>query len=217
MSVATTKQMQHWSGNFGRDYTKRNNMSLEDMDRLWHSRYGVTRSEAVKEFLGSLDRSARILEVGCNIGNQLLCLQGLGFSELYAIELQSEAVETAKARTSGISIIRGSAFDIPFKDGYFDLVFTAGVLIHIHPSDVREAMKEIHRCTRQYIWGSEYWSEEFVAIPYRGHSDLLWKADYARIYMECFHNLSLIREQHLNYRDGTGNVDTLFLLEKRSG
>jgi pseudaminic acid biosynthesis-associated methylase len=212
----TTEQMRHWGGKFGQEYTDRNEMSLEEMEQLWVKYFGVTRTAINEEFLKGVDRNARILEVGCNIGNQLLCLQKMGFTNLYAIELQPEAVERAKARTRKINIVQGSAFDIPFKDGFFDLVFTAGVLIHFHPSDLGDVLKEIHRCTRQYIWGTEYWAPDWVEIPYRGERDLLWKTDYAAIYGKTFGDLVLVNEKRLPYLDGTGNTDTVFLLRKRA-
>ena len=74
----------------------------------------------------------------------------MGFTNLYGIELQGYAVELSKSRTHNINIIQGSAFDIPFKNEYFDLVFTSGLLIHIHPSNIREAMNEIYRCTKKF-------------------------------------------------------------------
>lgn len=147
----TTDQMKNWAGAFGNEYNERNNMTLEEMDLLYRKNYGISKTELNETFLRDIDRSLNILEVGTNIGNQLLCLQKMGFSNLTGIELQRIAVELAKKRTKNIDIIQGSAFDIPFKDDYFDLVFTAGVLIHIHPSDIKVAMKEIHRCSRKYI------------------------------------------------------------------
>jgi len=52
-----------------------------------------------------------------------------------------------------VNLIQGSVFDIPFKDKYFDMVFTAGVLIHVSPSDIKKVLKEIYRCSTKYIWG----------------------------------------------------------------
>jgi len=51
-----------------------------------------------------------------------------------------------------INIIHGVADDIPFKDGYFDMVFTSGVLIHISPGNINRVLDEIYRCSREYIW-----------------------------------------------------------------
>lgn len=184
------------------------------MEALYKRNYGLTRTELNQKFLASLDRSARILEVGSNVGNQLLCLQKMGFSHLYGIELQSYAVELSKSRTKGINIIQGEASDIPFKDNYFDMVFTSGVLIHIAPSDQPGVMKEIYRCSRKYIFGFEYYSEMPKEIVYRGHENLLWKADFAGEYLELFADLHLMKEEKIKYLNNE-NVDAMFLLEKR--
>jgi pseudaminic acid biosynthesis-associated methylase len=211
--IEMTKQMEKWSGDFGKEYTDRNAFSLEELDTLYKSKYGVTRTQLNQRFLEGMDRSIRVLEVGSNVGNQLLCLQSMGFVNLYGIELQSYAVELSKARTKRINIIEGSAFDIPYKDGYFDLVFTSGVLIHINPSDIVWALREILRCTREYIWGFEYYADEHIEIIYRGHQELLWKADYAKLYLQQFEDLKIAKEERLKYSD-SDNIDTMFLLKK---
>lgn len=208
-----TKQMGTWAGDFGREYTDRNTLSVEEMDLLWKERYGVTRREMNSKFIGDFDRDMKILEVGCNIGNQLLCLQEAGFKNLYGIELQSYAVELSKSRTKGINIIQGSAFDIPFRDSFFDLVFSSGLLVHIPPEGIDEVLDEVHRCTKQYIWGSEAYSDVYAPIYYRGHTDLMWKADFSSLYLTRFNDLTLIREEHLKYLN-SDNVDFMFLLEK---
>jgi pseudaminic acid biosynthesis-associated methylase len=211
--VEMTKQMEEWSGDFGKEYTDRNIFSLEELDTLYKSKYGVTRTELNQRFLEGMDRSTRILEVGSNVGTQLLCLQSMGFVNLYGIELQSYAVELSKAETKRINIIEGSAFDIPYKDAYFDLVFTSGVLIHINPSDIVRVLREIFRCTREYIWGFEYYADEHTEITYRGHKELLWKANYAKLYLEQFEDLKIVKEERLKYLD-SDNIDTMFLLKK---
>ncbi len=208
-----TAQMQQWQGEFGKNYTQRNSLDYESFETLYRKRFGLTRAELNQKFLGDIPRNSRILEVGSNIGLQLLCLQKMGFTNLYGIELQQDAVEISKQRTSGIQIIQGTAFDIPFKDGFFDLVFTSGVLIHISPADLPEAMREICRCSKNYIWGFEYWAKEFTGVEYRGHTALLWKGDFAAEYRRHFRDLSLIKEEIFPYL-GETNVDAMFLLKK---
>ena len=210
----TTEQIKEWSGAFGKDYTDRNALSLEEMEDLYRKNYGLSRTELNQRFLDGIDRGARILEVGSNIGNQLLCLQRMGFSKLYGIELQSYAVELSKSRTKNINIIQGEASDIPYRDSFFDVVFTSGVLIHISPSSLPNIMKEIHRCTKDYIFGFEYYSEKPTEIEYRGHRDLLWKASFAEMYLELFDDLTLEKEEKIKYLN-SANVDSMFLLGKR--
>lgn len=210
-----TEQLKKWTGKFGKEYTDRNLVSLIEFEKLYKKNYGITRTELNKLFLGSMDRSIRILEVGANIGIQLMYLQKLGFRNLYGIEPQDYAVELCKKRTRGISVVKGNAFDIPFKDGFFDLVFTSGVLIHIRPADIEMAMKEIYRCSRRYILGFEYYSERYKKIIYRGEKNLLWKANFPKLYLDLFDDLELVKEKLVNYLDNE-KVDVMFLLQKNN-
>lgn len=211
----STEQMQEWLGEFGKEYTERNALSLDEMEALYSKNYGISRTELNELFLKDMDRSVRILEVGSNIGNQLLCLQKMGFRNLYGIELQNYAVELSKSRTKDINIIQGSVFDVPYKDNYFDLVFTSGVLIHIEPSDITMAIKEIYRCTKEYIWGFEYYADKYTEILYRGQKNLLWKANFTQLYLDSFSNLKLVMEKRLKYLNND-NIDVMFLLKKKN-
>jgi pseudaminic acid biosynthesis-associated methylase len=210
----TTKQIEKWSGQFGREYTDRNALSLEELEKLYERNYGISRTKMNTVFIGDVDRSIRILEVGSNIGNQLACLQKMGFTNLYAIELQACAVKLSKLRTRSINSIQGSAFNIPCRDGSFDLVFTSGLLIHISPTDIDFVLDEIYRGARKYIWGFEYYADCLTEVNYRGETELLWKTNFAKLYLERFPNLKLIREKRFKYLKND-NLDAMFLLEKR--
>jgi hypothetical protein len=52
-------------------------------------------------------------------------------------------------------------------------------------------------------------------VSYRGHDSLLWKTDYAQLYVERFPDLELVSEQRLRYLENE-NVDTMFLLRRQS-
>lgn len=209
-----TDQMNVWQNIFGKEYTDRNPLNEEQMNSLYEKQFGVTRSLLNEKFIGFLDRNSKIFEVGSNVGTQLQLLKTMGFNRLYGIELQEYAVEKSKMLTRGVNIIQGSAFDIPYKDRYFDMVFTSGVLIHINPVDLKMALDEIHRCCNRFIWGFEYDSEDFTMIPYRGEPNILWKGNYAREYLTRFNDLTLVQEMRLPYIE-SDNVDRMFLLEKQ--
>jgi len=208
-----TKQLKKWKNSFGKEYTDRNSFSVAQLDNLYKKRYGLTRTKLNIDFIGKLNKKIKILEVGSNVGNQLLMLQKMGFKNLFGLEPLEYAVELSKKRLIGINIIRGSAFDIPFKDIYFDLVFSSGVLIHINPKDIRKAMKEIYRCTNKYIWGFEYFSEKYQEVNYRGEKNLLWKADFPRLYIQNFSDLKLIKVKYIKYLQDK-NIDEMFILKK---
>jgi pseudaminic acid biosynthesis-associated methylase len=209
-----TEQMEKWSGNFGREYTDRNALSLQELEVLYKGYFGITRTEMNYEFIGDLDRNMNVLEVGSNIGNELQLLQNMGFRNLYGIELQSYAVELSKSRTKGINIIQGSAFDIPFRDAFFDLIFTSGLLIHIAPKNIIEVMDEMYRCAKRFIWGMEYYSKEYAEVVYRGYDNLLWKTDFPQLFLDRFKGLRLVKEKLFKYLSND-NIDVMFLLEKK--
>lgn len=148
-----TKQELFWEGTFGKEYTNRTTRSALDWDKFYLENWGSSRIEINSAFLENVPKEARILEVGCNTGLQLDGLQRSGFTNLWGIELQEYAVELSKQYTTHVNIVQASGFDIPFKDNFFDLVVTNGVLIHIAPADHASIMTEIVRCTRKYVCG----------------------------------------------------------------
>lgn len=207
-------QLKEWKNEFGKTYTDRNNMTVEEMNLLYKANYGITRTELNNEFLKDFDKRIRILEVGSNIGNQLLCLQNMGFANLYGLEPQLYAVELSKKNTKSINIIEGNAFDIPFKDNYFDLVFTSGVLIHINPENINKALDELYRCSNSYIWGFEYFIPVgYEMIQYRGKEELLWKTDFSRLFLDRFSDLFVVKKKIIKYTNNK-NEDMMYLLRK---
>jgi pseudaminic acid biosynthesis-associated methylase len=213
--MALTRQLREWEAEFGRAYTDRSAVAPEAFDDLCKKDFGVSRTEINQRFLRAIPKEARILEVGCNIGNQLLLLQKLGYSNLYGIDVQGYALERARLRSHDLNLVQASAFGVPYQDGFFDLVFTAGVLIHIAPRDLALALGEIHRCSRAFIMATEYYASEPVEVCYRGKEQLLWKMDYAREYLSRFSDLHLVKEERLSYLElGNEDLDTVFLLRK---
>ena len=95
-----------------------------------------------------------------------------------------EAIRQAGQRVQA-SLVHGSLFDLPFADKSFDLVFTCGVLIHLHPSTLlRPAMKLMDELSRNACLLVEYDSLTFREIPYRSHKNVLWKGPYGTIFVE---------------------------------
>ncbi len=205
--------MKCWSSEVGKKYTDRNTMTYKELDLLHKKWFGVTRTKINKDFFGKLNRSIKILEVGTNIGLELLGLQKMGFKNLYGIELQPYAVNVAQKTTKGLNIIQGSAFDIPFKDEFFDLVFTNGVLIHIAEKDIIRVMTEIYRCSKKYIWGFEYYADKYTMIPWQGGNNQMFKAPYLDFYLGNFPKLKLVKSQKYEYLEEP-NTDEVFLLRK---
>ena len=92
-------QKEIWEGKFGQDFTKRNTFkSYKEWNNFYKKRYNFTKEEINKDFLKKIPKKIKILEVGCNIGNQLNCLYKMGFKNLYGIELQKECLKIIKKK-----------------------------------------------------------------------------------------------------------------------
>ena len=195
--MKVTDQLTHWSGQFGNAYTNRN---AEDPSH---------RLPIFREILSGLSLD-RVLEVGCNRGYNLITFsQLLGDVELFGIEPNRYAIEIARQSGDRIKVLPGNVFCLPFEDEYFDMVLTAGVLIHIALPDLSEAIREIYRVSRRYVLAIEYYADIETEIPYRGRNDLLWKRDFLRYYKEEFPDLRLIRTGYWEW-----NESNWWLLEK---
>lgn len=212
-----TDQVKFWEGEFGAEYSKRNSYNYESWNNWYVNNFGIAKETINAEFLNTLDKDVKILEMGCNVGQQLYCLQKMGFTNLFGVELQSKAAETAKKQFDNLNIVVGSGFDLPFKDNFFDVVFTNGVLIHIAPENLKNIMSEMIRCTKTFIWGFEYFSEEVQEIPYRGNNNVLWKANYAQMLMNLSPQLEAVKIKDFPYisKEHIGNTDRMYLLQKK--
>jgi hypothetical protein len=87
--LPATKQSKAWAGEFGSQYSERNLLNPPDLDQTYQDKYGLTRTDLNHGFLKDIPRSASILEVGCNLGNQLILLRQMGFENLSGIEKKS--------------------------------------------------------------------------------------------------------------------------------
>ncbi len=152
----------------------------------------------------------RVLELGCNRGHNLVALREILGKETELIGVEPGPYAREIARAAGVDARDADAFGLPFPDGHFDLVFTAGVLIHVALEDLPRAMRKVYRCSRRYVLAVEYFSEQETAIPYRGHQSLLWKRDFLRHYQTLFRELTLVRQGYFDEWDRSN----WWLLEK---
>ncbi|WP_417826641.1 pseudaminic acid biosynthesis-associated methylase [Thalassospira povalilytica] len=181
------EQQEFWRGEFGTDYINRNSASSAELRArltLWSRILDCIKGE----------EPTGILEVGSNIGNNLRALRLLSGAQIFALEPNSEArkILVEDNVLPQEYVFEGVADMLPFEDSSIDLVFTSGVLIHIHPNDLERSMREIHRVSGKYIVCIEYFSDKPEAIPYRGHTDKLFKRDFGGYYMDLFPELKLI-------------------------
>jgi pseudaminic acid biosynthesis-associated methylase len=184
-------ELEAWRGDFGDQYTLRN--SIE-----WRSRVAGFRS--ILEGLNV----RRLLEVGCNRGHNLVALSEiLGPEvELVGVEPNLSALQLARRSTDQAGFLSGTLYDLPFKRGYFDLVFTCGVLIHVPDDKLPTALLELDRVTSRYLLLIEYFSEEDERLIYRGEAGLLWKRNFPLHVSKVCEGLTLAKQGYLGPEEG---------------
>jgi len=187
MTVSTTPQVDFWLGEFGNAYTDRNAVSTEQLRArvaLWSEIMSHMRTAP----------PASILEVGANIGINLRALRALSAARLYAVEPNDMArdILVREQVVAADDLRAGFAAKIDFPDRVADLVFTSGVLIHIHPDHLLASVKEIQRCSAHWIACIEYFSDKPEMIPYRGYDDRLFKRDFGSYWLNNFPDLRTV-------------------------
>ena len=202
------EQLHFWTSDESRLYINEAPQNISEYNEAWKKLYNISYYETIKAFLKSVPRSSRILDVGCGSGLWLEVLRNLGFYDLWGIEV-SDRLLTARAK--GFNVVRAQAQDLPFKNDYFDLIFTSSVLCHIHPQDISLVIDEIHRCTKKYILGYELFANTYTEIGWRGRKNLLWKANFSKLYTNKVCKIQ--KQKFIKYIENE-NVDTLFLLQK---
>jgi len=210
--MVITHQRKTWEEEFGEGYLERNVYNPKELNDFYLQRFGISKDTMNNNFLQDIPKDAKILEVGTNIGNQLLHLQSQGFTNLYGIEIQDRAINYSKNRTNNLNIIKGDALDIPFKDNYFDVVFTHGVLIHISPENITTAINEIFRVTNKYIWGLEYYADTYTDLEYHGQKNIMWKNNFAKLFLDTHSDAVILSEKKYQYLDNPSLEDQMYLL-----
>jgi len=201
-----TEQEAFWTGEFGDAYMLRNqgkNLLASNLNFFSKS-------------LLSTNNLNSCIEFGANIGMNLKALRLLYPDiELNAIEINKKAVEDLTSILNRKNIFLGSIFDYdPVRK--FDLVIIKGVLIHINPDQLTNVYNKLVASSKRYILVAEYYSPSPVAIPYRGHTEKLFKRDFAGEMMDNFSELSLKDYGFAYHRDSKFPQDDInwFLLEK---
>ena len=203
-----TEQEQFWAEDFGNDYIGRNTVEDNFPSRL----------ALFSRILERLTDVNEVFEFGANIGNNLHAVHALlPDAKIKAIEINESAVSELRKNDWVSEVHHGSLIEKSFPNAA-DLTFSSGVLIHINPDELPQAYKALYESSRKYVMVCEYYNPAPVAIPYRGHSDRLFKRDFAGEMMDKYPDLRLIDYGFCYHRDKKFPMDDLtwFVMEKQS-
>ncbi len=211
LAEKNTEQREFWKGDFGIDYINRNK-TIETVNELYEKQTGTTVENIFKKFFDQIDRNSTIIELGCNVGLNLSVLSKMGFKNLTGIEINETAYSIAKENNPNVNFINSSIEDFNSTNTY-DLVYTAGVLIHIHPDTLPLIIKKMDNLSKKFIFGFEYFSENLVEIKYRNNLKTCWKQNFPELIKQSNPSFKTIKEEKFQYKD-ENICDIAYLLEK---
>ena len=200
-----TTQEEFWSGEFGNEYIERNKS-----DQLLASNLHY-----FSNILKSCTGVRSVLEMGANVGMNMKSLRVLlPEAELAGVEINVTAFQQLVS-IEGVTGFNESIFDFKPQRA-FDFVFIKGVLIHLNPDMLKVAYQKLYESSSKYICIGEYYNPTPVSISYRGHSDKLFKRDFAGEMMDLYKDLELINYGFAYRRDPLFPQDdiTWFLFRK---
>jgi len=199
-----TEQEQFWAGEFGDEYIDRNKSQQLLASNLVFFSKALRHAQNVNS----------CIEFGANIGMNLRALHFL-YPELdrHGIEINLSAAEELCSFLPKESIYNQSLLDFQ-PERKWDLVLIKGVLIHINPKYLETAYRKLFESTSRYILVGEYYNPSPVSISYRGHSERLFKRDFAGEMLDMLPALQLLDYGFTYHRDPSFPQDdmTWFLL-----
>ena len=172
---------------------------INEQQNFWKNEYALEYIEKNKNFneilgvegwrkmLANSQGIYSILECGCNIGRNLRFLnQSNPNATKSIIEISKPAFEFVTNFYELREAFNGPIVDAKLESNSFDLVFTIGVLIHIHPSDLLKNLEKMYLWSNKYILIGEYFNRTPVMIEYQGQKDRLFKSDFGKLFLENF-------------------------------
>ncbi|WPJ97332.1 hypothetical protein SH580_06375 [Coraliomargarita algicola] len=202
-----TEQEQFWAGEFGTEYITRNKGSAllaSNLNFFTHA-------------LRSAGEFSSCIEFGANVGMNLKALKLLRPElRLQGIEINETAAAQLADFLGEENVFCQSIFEWQSQE-QVELSLIKGVLIHINPDKLKDVYQALYQTSSRYVLVCEYYNPAPVTINYRGHSDRLFKRDFAGEMMEIYPDLELIDYGFSYRRDPVFPQDdiTWFLMEKR--
>lgn len=90
-----------------------------------------------------IDKTARLLDLGCGDGLDIAILKELGFKNIIGVDISTSLIDQAKALNPSVKFVKATAEKLPFRGGSFDIVLSDSMIYHL--VDKPKAFKEIKR------------------------------------------------------------------------
>lgn len=206
MAKLATSQEALWAGDFGAEYTDRNENSFAAGRLAFWSKV-LARTGAIRS----------VIELGANTGDNLRAIRHLTPSTaLRGVEINPKAF-AALQQIDGVECWNTSLLGFRPPEPS-ELSFTSGVLIHVNPDELPRAYETLYSASSRFILMNEYYNPSPMTVSYRGQENALFKRDWCAEMRAKYLDLSLVDYGFTYRRDPLFPLDdmTWFLLEKRA-
>ena len=200
-----TEQEKFWNSSFGNKYTQ----------RTVENKFFTTRVKMWSDILSHANDIKSVFEIGSNMGRNMDVINFFLNKKISTngIDINKKAVILAnknKHKVRNISVLDYS----PKKK--FDMSISCGVMIHINPNYLNKVYEVLYKSSKKYILISEYFNPKPVTVKYRGHTDRLFKRDFAKEIQKKY-KLKLIDYKFMWSNDNIYPCDdtTWFLFKKK--
>lgn len=204
--VYKTEQEKFWASEFGNEYSERN----EGKNLV------ACNTSLFEKVFKRTGKIGSIIEFGANRGLNLRGIRNLlPDAELSAVEINEFAKNKLNEWGGCKEILHQSALEFTPQRKY-DLSMVKGVLIHINPSFLQKMYENLYDSSSRWILIAEYYNPTPVEVSYRGHSNRLFKRDFAGEVLDKYSDLTLVDYGFIYHRDPVFAQDDIswFLMEK---
>ena len=202
-----TPQEEFWAGQFGNEYIQRNNETK-------HLSSNLALFSKILSRTGPIETA---IEFGANIGLNLRAIHKLSpQTHLTAVEINNKACQMLNVSLPEVQLTQASILDVQLSKR-FDLALIKGVLIHINPENLPVVYSKLEEATNRFTLIAEYYNPCPVKVDYHGHSDRLYKRDFAGEFLDRYTDFKVLDYGFCWHRDPIFPQDdiTWFLLERR--
>lgn len=167
----TTPAEAYYIGQGGRDYWKRNTQRCQSD--------AIARRNSLRNFVGEY-RLSRWLEVGCGIGANM-------FPGDIGLDCDPRPLSALTPDKTGVI---GHAYNLPFPDAHFPVVFSVGCLMHLPSCENGDSVKhgycatwqgavqEMARVSAHFVLIGEYIEPEERDLHWQDRAGLCWARPY---------------------------------------
>jgi len=174
-------QENFWANYYASEYIRKNSQFDNNLG-----------ASAWTTILSKCDGISNYLEMCPNIGRNLVQIK-VAHPNLRPsiIEISKPAYDFVTKHHDLEYAYNGPILDSVLPNHHFDLTFTMGVLIHIHPDLLLDHMRKLYKYSRKYVLIGEYFNRTPMSLPYQGQDEKLFKCDFGKIFVENF-NVNIV-------------------------